>query len=800
MDSQSQVNSKKCNLDIVELDLYSVKITISGELSMTSLLEIESYFSKGKENKHTVYVILDLKDFVSLTFEVKQYVYGKNFFPEKGFKILVYGLKDEYNSNLQLLFHNDSNINVFDFENESQALTKAKELSNRSKMDALAIGPSSFTGIIKKNIKIKDKDLILIHDKSWNYKHPSDTYYYNIDLIDANVFVSRPAGYIEFENSLSANVLFDKVVYKLMGTEGNYYRIQDYTEVMSTSLAARRDFTNYIINNVNRIDLMVFFGLNSFMKAIVKFGKLIHPKFYKVKLADSLEEALTLVLNHKYGDDYFSDSIKHEEEQLANEDTWSELKALRKENEDLKSEHRLGKKKLLEAIGGVLWSDDFEMENALDSPRTGYSDLYNALKVLKQDINEINQKRSSSTKQLLHQTQVLTKEIKDYKDLANQSDLRKQDYFNVFNFEIRSPFQSILSNVELLTRIDKTVEHKEIISQLNESSLLINKRLKKHFEVDSRSNNTNELSSMVFNIDKTIQLIMKANLENTASKGLELIYEKDEQVPSYLIGDEDKIRLIIEQFVDNAIYFTNQGNIIIRTKLIEDYETSAKILIEVEDTGIGMTREKFERLSDNVGIKDNEEVYVWQNHGVGLTILKQLAVIINGEIEMKRAENNGSIFSIQIKLNKGVFSKEMNLKPRNMSRSLISTKLKDKNILFVTADSSLESVYLSQFKQIGVPVKFANNETHALSLLKFGKFDFIFIEAPIDESEGIRLLEQIYETLDFQLETATKIVFVMSFPDSDLRDQILKKGCSATINKPYQIIELKKLLESLSMK
>lgn len=797
MDVIGKIKSENFNIDIVDPDLCIVKITVFGELSLASLLAIENYFSKVISNEKNYYVIIDLRAFISIAFKAKQYIFGKDFFPEKGIEIIVFGLNPAYSANLHLLFHSDSNINVFEFENEFQALTKANELSSKAKMDSLAIGPSSFTGIIKKNIKIKGKDYVMVHDKSWNYQHPIKTYYYRIDLVDANIFISRPAGYIELENSLSANVLFDKVAYKLIGSEAHYYRIQDYTEVMSSSLSARRDFTNYIINNIDRIDLMVFYGLNSFMKAIVKFGKLIHPKFYKVKIADSFEDAMAIVLNHKYGKDFFEESLDVDESQSGDVGVMEELEFLRKENHELKAASVYGKRKLLEAIGGVLWSDDFEMENALDSPTNDYLDVYNALKVLKQDIKEINQKREDSTNQLLRQTQRLTKEVKDSKVLAYQNNKQKKDYYNMFNFEIHSPFQSILSNVELLSKINKKEEHKEIISQIMESSLLINKRLKKHFEVGNHNFEKNDNSTTVFNVDKTIQLVMNAHLEHAISKGLSLVFEKDEKVPVYLIGDEDKLRLIIEQFVDNAICFTDHGNVIIRTKLIEDYETSAKISIEIEDTGIGMTQDEFDKLRSGDSIHEKEEINAFQNQGVGLILLKQLADVINGEIGMKSANGKGSIFSVQVKFNKGVFSREMNLKPRTSVKNHLSIKLKEKRLLFILEDSSLKSVYLSQFDQIGIQVKFANNETHASSLLKSSKFDFILIGAPIQQSIGHRLLNLVLENLTLQKEENAKIVFVMSTPDIEYRDEILNNGCHAIINKPYQIIELKKLLESL---
>ncbi len=792
MNDQNLINSKNSNFEIVELNPYSAKIHISGNVSLNSVIEVEKYFTVLNQKDHLSFFILDFTNFISLEFEAKQFIHEKNFTQEKFFDLLIYGLKPEFIANLHLLCHNDSNINVFEFENETQALLKAKELTNKAKMDILAIGPSSFTGIIKTNIKVKDKSYTMIHDKSWNYKHPDKTYYYKIDLIDANILVSRPAGYIELENSLSANVLFDKVVFKLLSKNNHYYRIQDYTEVMSSSLAARRDFTNYIINNINRIDLMVFYGLNSFMKAIVKFGKLIHPKFYKVKIADSFEEAMSLVLNHKYGQNYFKTSADVEEKQISNGDVLIELRKVQKENEELKAINQLGKKKLLEAIGGVLWANDYELDDKLQNPSDDYIDIFNALKVLKQDIKEINYKREDTVRQLLRQTQVLTKEVKRCKGLTHEVALERQNYFNAFNFEIRSPFQSIQSNVELLSRMNKSLDQKDIIAQLLDSSLLINKRLRKHFEETGTVLQKNESSYSVFNIVKTLKSIINANIQNSSTKGLELVFEKGDHVPDYVIGDEDKIRLIVEQFVENSIYYSNDGKIIIRIVLIEDFETSANISIEVEDNGVGIFNEQ---IRDFEG-EDVLEFEAWQNKGVEVTLLEQLADVINGKIKIDSIKTKGTTFSLQIKLNKGVFSKEMNLKPRVLAKNLNSKKLSKKTALFVVEDSSLEPIYLSQFNQIGVSIKFANNKNHAVSLLKSEKYDYVLAESPAKESDACELLSQIQETL-IQSALRSKVVFLMASPDIDYKERLLSLGCEYFIYKPYQTIELKKILESL---
>lgn len=305
MNTISQIFPSQKTVNLFELERYVYKVRFPNVLSILFLKELKELILNISIGRQIKYVIIDLSEFNTIDVIARNWLNENHILPSSGFSIIIFGLKPDSKPLIKILFKQVYMVDLIKVLNENQARKKARELMSQTRMSKLAIGPSSFTGITKNMININDKEFLVVHDKGWNYKNADSSYYYSIDLTDSNIFISKPSGYIAYEDSLEANVLFDKVVFKMIGHEEHYYRIHDYTDVLSINFAARRAFTNYIMNSIDRIDLMVFFGLNPFMKAMVKFGKLIHPKLYKVKIAETMDEAISLTLTHKYGHDFF---------------------------------------------------------------------------------------------------------------------------------------------------------------------------------------------------------------------------------------------------------------------------------------------------------------------------------------------------------------------------------------------------------------------------------------------------------------------------------------------------------------
>jgi len=300
---------------VSEIEPYIIKINFEGNIDGADMQSIRNRveFVLKASDDHQIYFILDLNNLNSIDLEARLCILDRIKSSNKLVSIIIFGLPENKREMLYYLNENEPQLPVFLTENESEALLKARELYSNNKMTSLSIGPSVFTGVSRKEVNISGKSIMKVHDKNWCYTHPDETYYFRIDLIDSDIFISKPSGYLNYKKVLVTNVLFDQVVNRVMGPKNNYFQIIDYSNVFGTTLNVKRN----IINNIERTDFMVFYGLSPYMKMVINFSKQFHSKLSTIIIADSYEEALQLVLEYKYGKDYFiKNGIKPKEEFL----------------------------------------------------------------------------------------------------------------------------------------------------------------------------------------------------------------------------------------------------------------------------------------------------------------------------------------------------------------------------------------------------------------------------------------------------------------------------------------------------
>lgn len=712
---------------------------ISERVSVDDYQEFEkSLYESAKEtNSSHLVVYLDFTDFTGIDFDVRKWASQSEILKEVSLDILILNLKPEYKAELQFLFNGKRQLAYFEYTDPVKAKKKAFELVNQRKMMRLVSSPSVITGVNKREIKAGNKELLLIHDKNWGYQDPKGTYHYEIDLVDSNIFISRPSGFIEFDNSIKANVLFDKVVYEVIGKEANYYRVQDYSGVEKSSYSARRDFTSYIIRNIQRIDLMVFFGLNPTMKAIVKIGKMLHPAFTKVRICNTFEEALNIILNHKYGDDF----LEYQTDRNKNDNLEKFTRDI--ELKQIEEEHSQELSRLFEYIGKILWSSGTLPEQFEGKPK--YAEVYKALEVLKNDIEEILAKKDRSIEHMQKQLIGFSDDIKKYRQEIREINQRRQDFINSIHYDIRTPVQSILTAIEI-SQLVKTDQEKQKYSELLlESSRDLSLKMREQTDRIQKKLSQENINSSVFNLGKEIENQIEVFECVANSKDIKIEYVAG-TIEDYFIGDLHKINSILDHLILNAIQNSSGGTISVETELLGHYITRQKIRINIKDQGFGMNKQS--RNLVNRILKgetpDPIELSV-MGFGNGLIVCQKLAELLKGKL-FYTANEKGSVFSFEVTMDLGVFSRELNLLKRSKSIKHLKTIGDDNYNISIWSktsdDLNTENLVLNQLNIRPVSAK---SQDDLLRILKDIRIDLVFFDY-VDEKDLYKKVELIKET------------------------------------------------------
>jgi CheY-like chemotaxis protein len=277
-------------------------------------------------------------------------------------------------------------------------------------------------------------------------------------------------------------------------------------------------------------------------------------------------------------------------------------------------------------------------------------------------------------------------------------------------------------------------------------------------------------------------------------KQLTIRTELRKALPRELQGDPGRIRQILINLVGNAIKFTEHGSVTVRLNTEVRGKNRILVLIEVIDTGIGVSEDAQEHIFDAFEQADDSTTRRFGGTGLGLAISRQLVEIMHGKIGVKNNSGSGSTFWFQIPFDIGpVSSSATDLQLNSDAKPLHSELLVGTHIL-VAEDNPVNQFVVKQMLEVlGCKVTVANDGIEVVSLWKEQHYDIILMDIQMPNRGGIEATKVIRE-LENSEQHITIIALTANAYDSD-RELCLEAGLDDYLSKPCRIHELKGMFE-----
>ena len=319
--------------------------------------------------------------------------------------------------------------------------------------------------------------------------------------------------------------------------------------------------------------------------------------------------------------------------------------------------------------------------------------------------------------------------LEDAKKIAQEANMVKYDFLSNIRHEIRTPLNSILTFSNILKEEIKDTKLLSYAQNIYNSGHKMLNMMDDIIELSKIESGSFEIHENAVDVRMIFQNIFNKQRHSALEKRIDISIHIDDNLPNILIVDDVKLTDIVTNLISNAIKFTNKGyiKIDIGAKNIDESKNTLTLYVRVEDTGIGVAKEDFEKIFEIFEKKEDGTDKEYQSIGLGLSINKKMAKLMHGDIYLKSEVSKGSTFTLEVN-DVEIALIEKHDEDNYIDFSLLSKK---SNIMIIDSDVISAETIKQSFKDTSVNVFSFTNLRDSIESFKTNHFDVIFIDADI---------------------------------------------------------------------
>ncbi len=345
--------------------------------------------------------------------------------------------------------------------------------------------------------------------------------------------------------------------------------------------------------------------------------------------------------------------------------------------------------------------------------------------------------------------------------MAEASRKVKSEFLANMSHEIKTPMNAIIGFTDLLEKTELNKQQQGYVLKINRATESLLTIIHRIFDFSKIQDKTLFIEKMDFNLDDVLKKATRAAEKKAWEKGVGFFLEKDPAVLSFLKGDPLRLGQVIQNLADNAVKFTEKGEIRIRVRREEQDENKVKIGFYFKDTGIGMTEAQAGRIFCPFVQIDASATRNYEGLGLGLVIVKNTIELMNGSISVQSDHGKGSCFYFSIPFEKGdpagtagvsvpgsedpstgIQATDRKISPPGKTNPLLSHKaLKEKMAVLKTLLEGYDTASVDVIEQIKDSVLKAGMEKEILDMEKK--------TAAYNFDAALEILNKILKTPDF---------------------------------------------------
>lgn len=369
-------------------------------------------------------------------------------------------------------------------------------------------------------------------------------------------------------------------------------------------------------------------------------------------------------------------------------------------------------------------------------------------------------------------------ELKKAIQRAEAAKRAKEEFLANMSHEIRTPLNAILGFVDLLQEKIVDEEQKEYIKIVHKSGEALLKTINDILDFAKIEKGMLSVEMRTFASFEEINHIYALFSQNAKDKDINLNILIDNKMPKYLVSDIFRIKQIVSNILSNSIKFTPKGKNVLLESWYE--ESISRLYFRVSDEGIGIPKEKIETIFQPFEQSDSSVTRKYGGTGLGLAISKQLANILDGDINVKSKEGSGSVFEFYIK---AIIGESNKIEPKKEGSKRDFSGIK----ILIAEDNEANCAYLKiLFEREGIVCKFAQDGLEAIKAFNEEQFHLILMDENMPRLNGIKAAQEIIKIEKKNSLKHTPIVALTALSLKGDRDRFLASGMDEYISKPIK--------------